>query len=142
MATDVSNDTFAPNVRTFLADSPRYATIATINRDGSPHQSIIWYLVRGDLIIVNSRVGRRWPANLRHDPRVSFAVEEGEDAVTMVGAAEVAAEGEQAQADIAEMAWRYDEPEIAQREIARFQTEERISFAIRPTKINVHGEPG
>jgi PPOX class probable F420-dependent enzyme len=142
LATDVSNDTLAPNVRTFLADRPRYATIATVNRDGSPHQSVIWYLLRGDLIIVNSRVGRRWPANVRRDPRISFAVEEGEDAVTLAGLAEVAAEGEQAQADIAEMAWRYDEPDVAQREIARYRAEERISFAIRPTKVNVHGAPG
>lgn len=142
MATDVSSDIFAPNVRAFLGDSPRYATIATLNRDGSPRQSVIWYLLRGDVIIVNSRVDRRWPANVRRDPRISFAVEEGEDAVTMACVAEVAAEGEQAQADIAEMAWRYDQPEMARREIARYQTEERISFAIRPTKVNVHGEPG
>jgi PPOX class probable F420-dependent enzyme len=141
LATDISNDTLAPNVRTFLADHPRYATIATVNRDGSPHQSVIWYLIRGDLIIVNSRVGRRWPANVRRDPRISFAVEEGEDAVTLAGLAEVAAEGERAQADIAEMAGRYDEPDVAQREIARYRTEERISFAIRPTKVNVHGAP-
>jgi PPOX class probable F420-dependent enzyme len=142
LATDTSNDTFAPNVRAFLADRPRYATIATLNRDGSPHQSVIWYLLRGDLIIVNSRVGRRWPANVRRDPRISFAVEEGENAVTMAGVAEIAAEGERAQADIAEMAWRYDEPDVAQREIARYRTEDRISFAILPTRVNVHGEPG
>ena len=129
-------------VRRFLAAPRRYATIATLNADGAPHQAVVWYLLRGDDIVVNSRVGRRWPANLRRDPRVAFAVEEGEDAVTINGQAEVLATGEHAQADIAEMAWRYDAPELAQREIARFRTEDRISFILQPRHVHVHGDPG
>jgi len=74
----------AANVRSFLtADPPRYATLATINRDGSPHQIVIWFLVRGDAIVVNSRRGRRWPTNLERDGRANLAVYEGEDAVTI-----------------------------------------------------------
>jgi PPOX class probable F420-dependent enzyme len=131
----------SPPVRRFLSAVVRYAVIATIDRDGAPHQAVVWYLLRDDHIVLNSRVGRRWPANVRRDPRIGFAVEEGEDAVTIVGLAEVAAEGEQAQADIAEMAWRYDLPDIARREIARFQTEQRISFIVRPVRLHVHGNP-
>ena len=128
------------NVRTFLA-SPRYATIATVDRDGAPHQAIVWYLLRDDTIVLNSRVGRRWPANLGRDPRISFAVEEGENAITLTGTAERAGEGLLALADITEMAWRYDEPDMARREIARFETEQRISFHVRPARVHVHGDP-
>jgi len=39
------------------------------------------------------------------------------------------------------MAQRYDEPELARREIARFQTEARISFLVRPSRVHVHGDP-
>jgi PPOX class probable F420-dependent enzyme len=131
---------FTGNVRSFLA-APRYATIATIDRDGAPHQAVVWYLLRHDVIVLNSRVGRRWPANLGRDPRVSFAVEDGENAVTLAGLAEAAGDPASALADISEMAWRYDEPELARREIARFATEQRISFHVRPRRVHVHGDP-
>jgi PPOX class probable F420-dependent enzyme len=141
VATEVPTSVFTAPVRAFLTDNPRYATIATLNPDGSPHQSIVWFLLRGDEIVVNSRIGRRWPANLRRDSRISFAVEAGEDAVTLAGTAIVSALDTEAQADITEMAWRYDDPEMAAREVARFQTEERISFLVRPTRVHVHGDP-
>lgn len=129
-------------MRDFLAATPpRYATLATINRDGSPHQIVIWFLLRGDEIVVNSRRGRRWPANLERDGRANLAVYEAEDAVTINCTLERSYEGEEAQADIAKMAVRFDAPDVAQREIARFRTERRVSFVLRPTKINVHGDP-
>jgi hypothetical protein len=139
--------TLAPNVRSFLSDPVRYGTIATINPDGSPHQIVIWYLLRrddahGDYIVVNSRRGRRWPSNLFRDGRANFCVYEAEDAVTVNCTLVQTYEGEQAQADIAEMAWRYDTPEDATREIERFATEDRVTFILQPVKTLVHGSPG
>jgi hypothetical protein len=132
----------AANVRSFLAASPpRYATLATINRDGSPHQIVIWFLVRGDAIVVNSRRGRRWPSNLERDGRASLAVYEAEDNVLLACALERLYYGEAAQADLAEMAHRYDTPEVAEREIRRFWTEDRVTFILRPTKVSIHGDP-
>jgi hypothetical protein len=132
----------APKVRSFLTSSPpRYGTLATVNSDGSPHQIVIWFLLRGDEIVVNSRRGRKWPANLEREGRANLAVYEAEDAVTINCVVERSYEGEQAQADIAEMAHRYDDPEYAAREISRFQTEERVSFVLRPTKVLIHGDP-
>ncbi len=134
------------NVRSFLTSPVRYATIATLNPDGGPHQIVIWYLLRddperGEQLVVNSRRGRRWPSNLVRDPRANLAVFEAEDAVTIE--CEVAEEydGEPAQADIAGMARRYDTPEDAAREIARFRTEDRVTFVLRPTRVIVHGSP-
>lgn len=128
--------------RNFLTSTPpRYATLATINRDGSPHQIVIWYLLRGDELVINSRRGRRWPSNLERDGRANLAVYEAEDAVTINCVVDRAYEGDQAQADIAHMARRYDTPGIAAREIARFQTEERVTFILRPTKVSIHGDP-
>lgn len=131
-----------PSVRSFLGSStPRYATIATINPDGSPHQIVIWFLLRDDHLVVNSRHGRRWPANLRRDARANLAVYQAEDAVTLECVTEVVDDPQQAQADIAEMARRYDPPEMAEREIARFRTEQRISFILRPQRVHIHGDP-
>jgi Pyridoxamine 5'-phosphate oxidase len=136
----------ATNVSSFLTEPIRYATIATINPDGGPHQIVIWYLLRrdaqhGDYLVVNSRRGRRWPGNLMRDPRANLAVYNADDAVTIACLVEETYEGERAQADIAEMAHRYDSPEDAALGIARFRTEERISFVLRPTRVIVHGSP-
>jgi len=137
---------FASNVRSFLSNPVRYATIATINPDGGPHQVVIWYLFRtdeerGDHLVVNSRRGRRWPSNLLRDPRANLAVYDAEDAVTVECAVVETHDGEAATADIATMARRYDSAENAAREIERFKTEDRITFILRPTRVLVHGSP-
>ena len=134
------------HVRSFLTHPPRYATIATINPDGSPHQIVIWFVLRsdeqlGDHLVVNSRRGRRWPTNLERDGRANLAVYEAEDAVTFECHVEQIYDDERAQADIAELARRYDAPEMAEREIARFRTEARVTFILRPDRILVHGSP-
>lgn len=136
-----------PNVRSFLDASPaRHATIATVNRDGSPHQIVVWYRFvaqaeEGDRILVNSRVGRRWPSNLRRDGRASLATYDGDDAVTIECVVEEAYEGERARDDIADLARRYYAPDAAERNIATFRTQERITFILRPTRVHVHGDP-
>ena len=130
-----------PDLRSFLTEQVRHTTIATVNRDGSPHQIVVWFLLRGDEFVVNSRHGRRWPSNLRREGRASLAVYEGDDALTLAVDVADSYEGEAAQADIAEMARRYYQPEAAARNIARFQTEQRVSFVLRPTRAHIHGNP-
>lgn len=125
-------------VRDFLA-APRYATIATLNADGSVHQTVVWYLLRDDHLVLNSKVGRRWPTNLLRDARLSMTVEDGLDYVTLEGLAEPGDDQAQAQADIAEMAQRYDPPDAAARAIAEFRRQQRISFHFRPQTMHTHG---
>ena len=141
MATEFAGSFLSDDVRSFLTTIPRYATIATVNPDGSPHQIVIWFVLRGAELIVNSRHGRRWPSNLRREERANLCIYEAEDAVTLDCVLEREYENEGAQADIAEMARRYDTPEVAVREIERYRTERRLSFVMRPTRVHVHGDP-
>jgi PPOX class probable F420-dependent enzyme len=130
-------------VRSFL-EAPRYAVLATINPDGSPHTAVVWYLIDDDGIVVNSAEGRRWPSNLRRDPRVSFAVEDGLDWVSLRGEVEVVDNQAQAQADIAAMAYKYDSREDAERSITnQFTREQRVSFRLRSAAVHEEfgGEP-
>jgi PPOX class probable F420-dependent enzyme len=130
------------DLRRFLAGRPRYATIATLNRDGSPHQAVVWFLLRDDHIVLNSKLGRRWPSNLLRDPRLSFTVEDGLDYVSLRGEVAALDDPLQAQADIAEMARRYDSPAEAAQAIAEFRRQQRISFHFRPTTMHTHGGLG
>src|SRR5690242_1955254 len=64
------------DLRRFL-EEPRFAVVATINPDGMPQQTVVWYGLRGDEILMNTARGRRKERNLRRDPRLSLAVEDG-----------------------------------------------------------------
>ena len=125
--------------RAFI-DTTRYATVATLDPDGSIRQAVVWYTVEGDEIVVNSAVGRRWPSNLLRDPRVSLSIanEDGYHWVSISGTATPVEDQPSAQADIAGMARRYhaDDPDKAERLIRdSFTPQQRISFRIRPTRI-------
>jgi len=130
-------------IRVFL-DDLRFATIATTDPDGTPRQAVIWYTLEGDELVINSRVGRRWPSNLLRDPRLSIAVSDGTDGyrwVGLTGTARAVTDQAIAQADIAGMARRYhaDDPDKAERIIAnRFTQQERVSFRFRPDAVHDH----
>lgn len=134
-------------IRVFLAASGRFATLATLDPDGTPRQAVVWYRLDGDdRIVVNSADGRRWPANLRRDPRCSLVVGDGADGYTFVAVTgrveEVIDEQAIAQADIAGMARRYhaDDPAAADRVIARFRTQHRVTFRIAAVAVHDHLE--
>ena len=38
-------------------DEPRYGVLATINADGSPQQTVMWFVREGDTIMMNSQSG-------------------------------------------------------------------------------------
>lgn len=127
-------------IRTFL-DDERYATIATIDPDGSPRQAVIWYGLDGDEVVINSAMGRRWPSNLLRDPRVALSIIDQADGyqwVGLTGTVRTITDRETTQADIAGMARRYhaDDPDEVARSIARFEAQDRISFRFRPESVH------
>lgn len=57
-----------------LLDAPEFATIATMNPNGFPQQSVVWVERDGDDILVSTIKGRRKYLNMERDPRVSVLV--------------------------------------------------------------------
>jgi PPOX class probable F420-dependent enzyme len=57
-----------------VLDSPVFATVATIQPDGSAQQSVVWVTRDGDDVLFLVGVGSRKERNLRRDPRVSVLV--------------------------------------------------------------------
>jgi PPOX class probable F420-dependent enzyme len=130
-------------LRTFLSQ-PHFATIATLDPDGTPRQAVIWYTLDGDELVINSARGRRWPANLLRDPRISMSVTDHRDGyrwIGLTGAVRVVDDQPTAQSDIAAMARRYhaDDPGEAERLIHdRFERQERISFRLPIGRVHQH----
>jgi PPOX class probable F420-dependent enzyme len=143
MPKPTTSTTLSDEVRAFLA-ADRFATIATTDPDGAPRQAVIWYRLEGDEIVLNSRVGRRWPANLERDQRISVAVSDQADGyrwVGLTGRVTVIRDQPTAQADIAEMARRYhaDDPAQAERLIGDgFERQTRVSFRVAIDSVHDH----
>jgi PPOX class probable F420-dependent enzyme len=134
--------TLSERVRTFL-EQPLYPTLATVGEDGTPHQAVIWYRLEPDgRILVNSRTPRRWPSELRRDGRASLAVTNLEDPFLWVGlqavVEEVIDDVTVAREDIVALAVRYAEDD--EESVAKFRTQQRISFRLRIVAVHDHLE--
>jgi PPOX class probable F420-dependent enzyme len=58
-----------------LLEGPNFAAVATVRPDGAPAVNVIWVDVDEDgRVVLNSAEGRRWPQNLRRDPRATVTV--------------------------------------------------------------------
>jgi PPOX class probable F420-dependent enzyme len=128
----------SPAVRSFLDEELRFAFIATIGSDGTPHQTVLWFLLDDEGILINALVGRRWANDLQRDPRLALTVADddiaAERTVTLQGQAAVSATGPAALRDIQALARRYGT------DPAQFDGLERISFRVVPRSVNVHGD--
>ena len=130
---------FDDATRAFLEAPGRFATIATIDPDGSPLQAVVWYRLESDgTILINSLMGRRWPENLLRDARISVTVEHGYDYVSMRGEAVPLHDGDAALADILALAARYETGEEYERRARGFRSQSRISFLFRARTLLVH----
>ena len=120
-------------VRRFL-EEPRYAVVATINKDGTPQQTVIWYALEGDQIIMNTAKGRLKELNLRRDGRMSFCVEDSYRYITIRGKATL--HEADAQRDIEALAARYVGAEKAREMIrTQFSKEDRVTVRLSIDKI-------
>lgn len=120
--------------RAFL-DDIRYAVVATINPDGMPQQTVLWYELQGDEIMMNTARGRLKDDNLVRDPRLSFCIEDEYRYLTLRGGVTLIDDQAQAQADIARLARRYS-GDRAEGMIAGFRMQERVTIRMRIDHIH------
>ncbi len=118
------------SARAFL-DEQRFAVLATINKDGTPQQTVMWYELQGDEVMMNTAHGRLKDRNLARDSRISICIEDGQRFVTLRGAVTLNDEIETAQADIKRLAARYSGAEQAEKSAANFRKEHRITLRMK-----------
>jgi len=117
--------------RTFLEEK-RFAVVGTKNPDGSPHLAVMWYLLDGDEIVVNSAQGRIKDRNLATDPRMSVLVEDGYRWIRIDGRARIEHDQTIAHADIRRLAARYygDERRVDEAMKNNFSKQHRITYRL------------
>ena len=57
-----------------LLEKPAFANLATLNDDGSPQVTPVWFEYDGQHIIVNTARGRVKDRNLQREPRVALSI--------------------------------------------------------------------
>jgi PPOX class probable F420-dependent enzyme len=65
-------------VLAFLSEGARVLQLATIGRDGAPHQAPMWFTLDNDKIVFRSFTKSQKIVNLMRDPRLSVLVEAGD----------------------------------------------------------------
>ena len=127
-------------VRRYLQEK-RFAVLATITPDGTPHQTVMWYELRGDTIMMNTRIGRIKETQLRRDARASVCVADGYSYVTIAGVVSLDDDPQTAQNDIRALAIRYHGEEAGNRQADEmFSKQQRVSIYLPIQKIIVHDE--
>jgi PPOX class probable F420-dependent enzyme len=125
--------------RAFLAEK-RFAVLATISPDGLPHQTVMWYELRGDDIIMNTAAGRVKDTHLRREMRVSICVEDQYRYVTISGPVELNDDQAVAQDDIRRLAIRYDGEEAGERQAREvFSKQHRITLRLPIQQVIEYG---
>ena len=118
-----------------LLTEPNFATVATVNADGSPQLSVVWVDWDGEHVLFNTAAGRAKPRNLERDPRLSVLVIDREDGyrwVAVHGAAEITTAG--ADEHIDKLARKYTgegwQPKPGER---------RLLVRVRPERVGAYG---
>jgi len=126
--------------RRFLEEK-RFAVVGTKNPDGSPHLAVMWYLLDGDDIVVNSAQGRVKDRNLAADPRMSVLVADGYRWIRIDGRARIEHDQTIAHADIRRLAARYYEDERKVDESVRnnFSKQHRITYRLPVHRVAGEG---
>lgn len=119
------------HVRAFLKE-PHFGVLATINADGTPQQTVVWYDLDGDDILMNTRAKRVKDGNLRRDSRASLCVSNGYSFVTLEGVVDLNDDQPAAQGDIRRLAIRYDGEESGNRQAAeKFSRQQRVTIYLK-----------
>ena len=129
-----------PAQRAFLEER-RFAVVGTTNPDGSPHLAVMWYLIDGDDIVVNSAQGRLKDRNLARDARMSIVIEDEYRWIRIDGRALIEHDQAVAHADIRRLAARYygDERKVEESVRNNFSKQHRITYRLPIRRVAGEG---
>lgn len=124
-----------------LADAlagKNFWTLATVNPDGTPQNTVVWVQNKDGKVLVNTALGRKKPRNLEQNPNVALAwfnPENPYETISVQGRVVDSYTGDQAEADIDSAAKKY----LGQDTYPwRQEGEQRVSYVIEPTHVSAH----
>ncbi|MFG2308767.1 PPOX class F420-dependent oxidoreductase [Streptomyces sp. NPDC048566] len=131
MSAELSDD-----LKKLIDDNPVFATVATIQPDGSPQLTVVWLARDGDDLLVSTTVDRRKEKNLRADPRITVMINPPNAPYTYAeirGTATLTTEG--GQRLINDLSRKYTGKDYADFNPASKDDAERVVVRITPRKV-------
>jgi PPOX class probable F420-dependent enzyme len=122
--------------RAFLRED-RVAVVSTLNTDGSPQVTTIWYLLQEDGTLIMSTPGRTQKVkNLRRDPRIAVCVGDERRSVSLYGMVTISSDQNVIRRDLEQLTARYVKEEAARvLALSLFLQEGRVALHVRPIKV-------
>lgn len=128
--------TFSDWARAFLQED-HVAVVSTLNKDGSPCVTTIWYLLQEDGTLIMSTPGRTQKVkNLRRDPRIGICVGDERRSVSLYGTVFISEDQRVVRQDLEQLTPRYIKEEAARAPaLSLFLQEGRVSLHVKPVKV-------
>ena len=122
--------------REFLRED-HVAVVSTLNTDGSPQVTTIWYLLQEDGTLIMSTPGRTQKVkNLRRDPRIAVCVGDERRSVSLYGTVTVSSDQNVIRRDLEQLTARYVKEEAARvPTLSLFLQEGRVALHVKPIKV-------
>lgn len=117
-----------------MIEGKNFGHIGTLLTDGSPHVTPVWVDHEGDLVLVNTSMGRVKQKNMARDPRISISIVDQNnpyDRIVIQGRV-VSQTNNGAEAHIDKLAKKYTGANKYQRSAP---TEKRVIIKIEPSRI-------
>ena len=113
------------------------AVVSTLNKDGSPFVTTIWYLLQEDGTLIMSTPGRTQKVkNLRRDPRIAVCVGDEARSVSLYGNATISEDQNVVRQDLELLADRYIKDEASRAPALSFFLQQgRVALHFKPTKV-------
>ncbi|MBC3839797.1 PPOX class F420-dependent oxidoreductase [Streptacidiphilus sp. 4-A2] len=124
------------DLKSIIDDTPVFATVATVQPDGSPQLSITWITRDGDDLLFSTQVGFQKERNLRRDPRVTVMINPADAPYTYAevrGSVELSSEGAQVLLD--QLSRKYTGKDYAEFRPSAKKNAERVVVRVTPRKV-------
>jgi PPOX class probable F420-dependent enzyme len=126
-------------MRAFL-EVPRFAVLGTIQSDGMPHLTVLWYELHDNEVLLNTARQRQKTANLERDPRAALVIEDGDRYIALYGTVTLVNDQEIAHADIRRLAVRYRGEDAGEQLYHdEYSSQERISLRFAIERVDSFG---
>jgi PPOX class probable F420-dependent enzyme len=122
--------------REFLRED-RVGVLGTVNADGSPHLTTMWYLLADDDTLIITTLSRNQKVkNLRRDPRITFCVGDKTRSVSLSGHVTISEDQAVVRQDLERQVERYvKDDQIRPQVVATWLQQPHVSLHFKPEKV-------
>jgi PPOX class probable F420-dependent enzyme len=122
--------------REFLRED-RVGVVGTLNADGSPHLTTMWYLLADDGTLIITTLSRNQKVkNLRRDPRMTFCVGDTTRSVSLSGHVTISEDQAVVRQDLERQVERYvKDDQIRPQVVATWLQQPHVALHFKPEKV-------